>query len=103
MFRYALVTILCSDTSRRPGGRRGRFAQTAAARGHRAATFSGHLFLSAARAAHRSEGHADFARRDEPHWRAGVLFAGAASGGTLAGVRTLERDWRRHVSTERSQ
>src|SRR2546421_6760591 len=93
-FLYALVTIFHSYASRRSGGRRGCFAQTVAARGHHSPVVCRDLFVSADWTTHCFESDADCARRNEPHWRPGILSARPASGRTLAGVGTLERDRR---------
>src|SRR5260370_25700898 len=103
MFSYALVTIFHSNTSRRPGRRRGRFAQAAAARRNRAPTVRRYLFVSAAGPEDCPEGHADPAGRDEPHRWAGILSAGVTSGRIVAGIGTLERDQRRYVPSQRTQ
>src|SRR6266853_2389637 len=100
MFSYALVTIFHSDTSRRPGGRRGRFAQAAAARRNRAPTVRRYLFVSAAGPEDCPEGHADPAGRDEPHRGAGILSAGATTGRSVAGIGTLRRECRRYGTSQ---
>src|SRR5438874_1730157 len=61
---YALVTIFHSNTSRRPGRRRGRFAQALVARGYHSSTFGWNLFVFADWTTDRSESDADSARRD---------------------------------------